>query len=219
MFPSLFNDPFFDDYDLHVLSKPLQFGPSIQPQQQQQQLTSGQPLRQGKRGSTGGQLVANPRNLGTALTAPSFWDWDRTLAEPLSLGMDDMGDHYVMDVRRPHGLTAKDLKLELQNDLLTVHGEKQTETRSADGKSVSTSSTAFSRSIRLPEHVDASKITAKYVDNGKRLHIELPKVDEELYKPKQIAIEGADTLHLDKEKKPAAGSEERKTNDLKKQSM
>lgn len=83
------------------------------------------------------------------------------------------------------GMEEKDLKINYEDGLLTVSGERQFERK--DERSyhrIERSYGSFVRSFSLPRSVDGSKISADY-RNGV-LEIEIPKKEES--KPKQISI-------------------------------
>lgn len=60
------------------------------------------------------------------------------------------------------GIPEKDIKIAVEDDLLTISGEKksETETKKGDMRVSERSYGAFSRSITLPRGVDAAKIKA-----------------------------------------------------------
>ena len=87
-----------------------------------------------------------------------------------------------------HELLGKDdVKISLTEGLLTIRGEKKTETRrdSENWHRVERSYGSFERSFRLAAPVDAGKVKARY-DNG-ILTVFVPKAEEA--KPREIAIE------------------------------
>lgn len=79
------------------------------------------------------------------------------------------------------GVDRKDINVEMVEDYLTISGARKV--FEADGKGESRSE--FSRSVTVPEAVQADKITAAY-DNGV-LTVTLPKREEA--KPRKISIE------------------------------
>lgn len=90
---------------------------------------------------------------------------------------------FGVEVAAP-GLQKNDFKIELENDVLTISSEKETDSESQkDGytrKEFGYSS--FRRTFSLPENmVDGDKVEAKY-ENGV-LHIALPKKEEAKPKP------------------------------------
>jgi HSP20 family protein len=95
---------------------------------------------------------------------------------------------FVLDLAVP-GIDKKDLKIEIQEDMLTVSSESKTENEeSQDGfKRKEFSYSSFCRSFYIPENVNREKIQASYKDGI--LSVELPKQDEEKTKlSKQIKI-------------------------------
>ena len=84
------------------------------------------------------------------------------------------------------GLAEKDVEVLVENDMLTIKGEK-TEERSEEEKNYHLTERrygSFQRSFRLPTTVDAETVKAAF-DKGV-LTVTLPKAEES--KPKKIAI-------------------------------
>jgi HSP20 family protein len=86
------------------------------------------------------------------------------------------------------GLKPEDVKLTIENNTLTIRGEKKQEVDEREGKvhRVERSYGVFERSFTLPNTVDTDKVDAKFA-NGV-LTITLPKADKA--KPRQIAVKG-----------------------------
>jgi len=80
------------------------------------------------------------------------------------------------------GLSKNDFKIEVNDNLLTVSGERKfsTEKKDKNYHSVETNYGAFSRSFTLPENSDASKINAKY--NNGILELTIPKDERKVLK-------------------------------------
>jgi HSP20 family protein len=94
-------------------------------------------------------------------------------------------DKYVVKADLP-GLTKDDVSVTLEDNRLTIKGEKKQETEDK-GKQVYYRERvygAFSRLIELPAGVDAGKIDARFTDGV--LQVMLPK--SESAKPKQIEV-------------------------------
>ena len=91
-------------------------------------------------------------------------------------------DKYVIEVAVP-GMEKKDFKLDLDNNILTISCEKETNEESTDQKYSRRefSFTSFQRSFSMPEGVDQEKIGATYKDG--LLVIHLPKVPVAQAKP------------------------------------
>jgi HSP20 family protein len=84
------------------------------------------------------------------------------------------------------GVNKEDVKITIQNGVLTVRGEKKQESqkKGENYHRVERSYGTFQRSFTLPTSVKSEKIEASY-DNG-ILNISLPK--EEEAKPKEIEV-------------------------------
>jgi len=96
---------------------------------------------------------------------------------------------FEVDVAAP-GMAKEDFKIELNNNVLAISSEKQSESQAEEGQNLTRrefSYQSFSRSFTLPELVERDGITAKY-DNG-ILRVIIPKKEEAKPKPlKQIPI-------------------------------
>jgi HSP20 family protein len=106
-------------------------------------------------------------------------------------------DHFVLKADLP-GLREENVKIEVQDGTLTISGERKAEHESGESGwyRIERSFGAFSRSLTLPEHVDASAITADFRDGV--LEVRIPKPEER--KPQRIEI----TTSGDANGKPAA---------------
>jgi HSP20 family protein len=115
-----------------------------------------------------------------------------------SMDLVETEDSFVLRADLP-GLTEGDVSIELEDNVLTVAGERKAEHE--DKKEgfyrMERSFGQFRRSLTLPEGVDADKIAATF-DKGV-LEVRIPKPEER--KPRRVAIQVGD--------KPAAieGSE------------
>jgi HSP20 family protein len=83
-------------------------------------------------------------------------------------------------------VTKKDVAITLQDNVLTLRGEKRQEKESKDASFHRSERTygAFQRSFTLPSTVVAEKIDAAFADGV--LTVTLPKSDEA--KPRQIEV-------------------------------
>lgn len=88
------------------------------------------------------------------------------------------------------GLTKKDFKIEINNDVLTISSDKKIENETKEDEQFTKrefSYQSFSRSFSLPAIVENDKISAKY-ENG-ILNISIPKREEAKPRPaRQIDI-------------------------------
>ena len=103
------------------------------------------------------------------------WDEMPTLGEwAPSMDVSETKDSLVAKVEVP-GMEQKDIQISLQENLLTIKGEKKQEKEEKDERyhRVERSYGSFMRSIRLPVAVDASRVTATF-KNG-LLTVTLPK--------------------------------------------
>ena len=94
-------------------------------------------------------------------------------------------DQFVVKVELP-GVNKDDVKITLENNILTIRGEKkqEKETKKENYHRVERSYGSFQRSFTLPTTVKNDKIDAVYRDGI--LQIALPKAEEA--KPKQIEV-------------------------------
>ncbi len=100
----------------------------------------------------------------------------RTNSVAVNIREDDK--QFIIDLAVP-GIDKKDLKIEINEDIITVSSEKKEENEeSNDGfKRKEFSYSSFARSFYLPENVNKDKIQANYKDGV--LSVALPKEVEE----------------------------------------
>jgi HSP20 family protein len=112
-------------------------------------------------------------------------------APPMDLVEAD--DHFVLKADLP-GLADDDVNIEVQDGTLTISGERKSETekREKGWYRVERSFGRFSRSLTLPEGVDAEKIEASF-DKGV-LEIRIPKPEERKPRRIEIGANGGKTL-------------------------
>jgi HSP20 family protein len=94
-------------------------------------------------------------------------------------------DHLVLRADLP-GLDSDDVNIEIKDGVLTVSGERKTEheEKSEGFYRVERAFGSFSRSLSLPEGIDAEKVSADF-DKGV-LEVRIPKPEER--KPHRVAI-------------------------------
>jgi HSP20 family protein len=121
------------------------------------------------------------RMFDTSLHRRTGWDGLFTPAVDLV----EEKDHFVLKADLP-GLAKDDVSVTMQDNYLTIKGEKkhETETKEASRYLSERVYGAFSRTIELPTSVDAKKIDASFKDGV--LRVTLPKTEEA--KPKQIEV-------------------------------
>ena len=105
-----------------------------------------------------------------------------TWAPPVDVAEDQERIHVKVEVP---GMDEKDLRINYEDGLLTVSGERQFEKKDdRNYHRIERAYGSFVRTFSLPRTIDASAIVANY-RNGV-LEIEIPKKEEA--KPKQIQI-------------------------------
>ena len=102
-----------------------------------------------------------------------------------AMDLTETDDHLVLRADLP-GLETGDVNIEVKDGVLTVSGARKAEhEEKADGYyRVERAFGGFSRSLSLPEHVDAERIDASF-DKGV-LEIRIPKPEER--KPQRVEI-------------------------------
>ena len=97
----------------------------------------------------------------------------------------ESGDHFVLRADLP-GLSEEDVTIEVEDRVLTISGERKAEHESdKEGyHRIERAFGAFSRSLTLPEGVDADAVQATF-DRGV-LEVRIPKPEER--KPRKVAI-------------------------------
>jgi HSP20 family protein len=86
------------------------------------------------------------------------------------------------------GFTKEDLKLSMENEVLTISAEKKVEDLKENERYTRRefSHSAFTRSFRLPETVNAEGIKAEYQNGVLQVHI--PKAEAVKPKTREISI-------------------------------
>lgn len=104
-----------------------------------------------------------------------WWEWASELSRPFHLSLEDRGNEYSMRVMTK-GLGKDEVKVRVNNGILTVAGIKTVSQRSGDDANYAAQSSAaqhFQQSIRLPTDADIGHIRAKFVNGG--LDVVIPK--------------------------------------------
>ncbi|MGB2980769.1 MAG: Hsp20/alpha crystallin family protein [Candidatus Zixiibacteriota bacterium] len=115
---------------------------------------------------------------------PARVQWTDGVWKP-SVDVTEDKDNVVVRAEMP-GLNKDDVKISVQDSILTLKGEKkqEKEEKETDYHRIERSYGSFCRSFQLPTTVRADKIKADYKDGV--LSIILPKTEE--VKPKEIPI-------------------------------
>ncbi len=111
---------------------------------------------------------------------PSFMDVNTRYSVPAVNILED-DKEYRIEVVAP-GLDKKDVKINLEDDVLTISSEREEKSEEKDKHYMRRefNYTAFSRSFVVPEEVNADKISADHKNGILTLH--LPKKEEVIKK-------------------------------------
>lgn len=120
--------------------------------------------------------------------AGTFEDpWSLSEATWPRVNLYDTGATFLLTAEVP-GLTTKDLQIQLENDVLTLAGERRVEApKGYAAHRRERGSLSFTRTFNLPTKVDPEKVTATLKDGV--LTLELSKAPQA--QPRQIAIKSS----------------------------
>ena len=98
----------------------------------------------------------------------------------------ETGDEIVVKAEVP-GLAKDEVRVEVENGVLTLHGERkfEREVKEENYHRVERTYGTFSRSFTLPSTVDSARIEARFKDGI--LEVTLPKAEDA--KPKRIDVQ------------------------------
>ena len=101
----------------------------------------------------------------------------------------ETGEHFVLKADLP-GISENDVNIEVENNVLTVSGERKTEheEKHEGYYRLERATGAFSRSLTLPEGIEADAVSATF-DNGV-LEVRIPKPVQAEPQRVQIAVGG-----------------------------
>ena len=113
-----------------------------------------------------------------------------------SMDLVETQDHFVLQADLP-GMSESDVNVELENNVLTISGERKTEREEQhEGyHRLERATGAFSRVLSLPEGIDADAVAAAF-DNGV-LTVRIPKPVQAKPRRVKIGVGGADTNTID----------------------
>jgi HSP20 family protein len=117
---------------------------------------------------------------------PSFgFNYENSFSPRIDISEKD--DKILVEAEIP-GVKKDDLKITLQDNILTIKGEKKKEEESKDNNFYRSERSygSFSRSFTLPVEVNTDKVDAKFNDG--MLMIELKKVEQKKVKEKLIEL-------------------------------
>jgi HSP20 family protein len=117
------------------------------------------------------------------------WDWHLKTGFDLTPTVDvtESDKAYEMTAEMP-GMDEKDFELVLGEGMLTLKGEKKEEheEHEKDYRLSERRYGSFQRAFRIPEGVDAGKVTAKFAKGV--LHVTLPKSKESQLKQRKVPV-------------------------------
>ncbi|HET6637711.1 MAG TPA: Hsp20/alpha crystallin family protein [Gemmatimonadota bacterium] len=134
-------------------------------------------------------VFAMPRDLGRLMDDVfGGWDLGENLRQWLpATDVSETPEAVTLRLEVP-GLTRDQIKIAVENNMLTVRGEKRQETSSENEKFRRTERSfgSFERSFSLPSYVDTERVQASLQDGV--LSVTLPRREET--KAREIQIEG-----------------------------
>ena len=131
-------------------------------------------------------LQSDINRLFDAFMSP-FDGYDTKTSLSPKLDIAELKDKFEIKAELP-GIDEKDINLSVDNGLLTISGEKKTQTEEKNkGYHLQECSYgSFSRTVRLPENISDDKISANF--NKGVLTVEMPKKESAISKMRKIAI-------------------------------
>ena len=118
-------------------------------------------------------------------------NWDEPMRWALPVDVVENNDAYLVKASLP-GVNPDDINITYDNHVLTLNTEVQAEEEKKEERYLLRERRygSFTRSITLPNQVDASKIEASYSDGV--LTLTLPKAEE--VKPRRIQLQNHKTI-------------------------
>src|SRR5215218_10447793 len=125
------------------------------------------------------------RLFGTVFDTPTQTNGGTLRRWMPAMDLVETGDHFVLRADLP-GLSEEDVSIEIEERVLTISGQRKAEhTEDKDVyQRVERAFGSFSRSLTLPEGVDAEAVVASF-DRGV-LEVRIPKPEQR--KPRKISI-------------------------------
>jgi HSP20 family protein len=104
-----------------------------------------------------------------------------------AMDLSETGDSYVLHADLP-GMSEDDVQIELEDNVLTISGERRLEESKSEAGYLRTERArgSFARSLTLPAGIDPERIEADFQNGVLELHIPKP----EQRKPRRISIGG-----------------------------
>ncbi len=110
---------------------------------------------------------------------------ERSLSFNPSVDLEESETEYLLSFDLP-GVDKKNVQIEINDNYLTVLGERKSESKSKKGKTTLTERSfgSFQRGFKLPVTVAAEKVSAEFKDGVLSVHV--PK--SESSRPRQIEV-------------------------------
>lgn len=126
------------------------------------------------------------RLFGSVFSVPTAAVARRSFSPAIDLV--ESGEEYVLRADLP-GLAAADVRVEIDENVLTISGERSSEAESSgDGyRRIERATGSFARSLTLPAGIEATAITARFSDGV--LEVRIPRPEQR--KPLRVEIETA----------------------------
>ncbi len=123
-----------------------------------------------------------------------------------SMDLVETEDHFVLKADLP-GMSEQDVSIELENNVLTISGERKTEheTKHEGYYRLERATGAFSRALTLPEGIDPEAVAASF-DNGV-LTVRIPKPEQVKPRRVKIGVGGRKQDTIEAEGSPTGGSD------------
>jgi len=108
----------------------------------------------------------------------------------------EAGEHFVVKADLP-GMTEADVKIEIEDNVLTISGERKTELEDKHEGfyRLERTSGAFSRALTLPEGIDPAAVTATFASGV--LEVRFPKPVQAEPHRVQIAVGGTEPQSIE----------------------
>jgi HSP20 family protein len=136
---------------------------------------------------------------GTAANGPAVRQWIP------AMDLVETKQHFILRADLP-GLSEADVKIELEDNVLTVSGERRTEQEEQREGSyrIERASGRFARSLTLPDGVDAGSIEAKFANGVLEVLVPKPQARQ----PQRVSISVSKQPEtIEAAEAPAAGGE------------
>jgi len=120
---------------------------------------------------------------------PGFFNWDtkRNGSSHPAVNVEETDKEYRIEIAAP-GLEKEDIKVSVENGVLTISSEKKEEKEEKNENYIRREFgySSFCRSFTLPEETDPDKISAKHKNGVLNVHI--PKTEVKVTKAKEVKI-------------------------------